>query len=118
MTNSTRSHLRLAETKPHIMCEISLPPRFDVHAVDWLLNEITTSLEDGSLSAVVIDGSRVKHADLAGLEALAVARRQVESAWTRFQVVPSTTIEVVCELTGSDLLDPARTHSSATAVAA
>ena len=82
---------------------VLLPSRFDVHAIDSIIDDVDRLLRNGT-RALVLDGSAVKHLDQTGLNALTEIRVSVEAAEVRFDLVSSTALRVAVELTGSTLL--------------
>jgi ABC-type transporter Mla MlaB component len=97
------SHWAVPPRARQLRAAIDLPSRLDVHEVDALLAEIERVLEGGA-EFVELDGRLVKHVDIAGLTALHQVRDLVVSRRACFALMPSTTLQVVAELTGSDLL--------------
>ena len=82
---------------------IALPSRIDVHAVGAITTEVQNALA-ASAATVMLDGTAVKHLDHSGLDALSALCAAAAADGRAVEIVPSTTLQVAVELTGSDLL--------------
>ena len=87
---------------PEITQVVTLPSRFDVHELDDFADTFAW-VSRGRRRAVMIDARFVKHMDSAGLEALVDLGETAGARGVAVRLVPSITIQVLCELAGVEL---------------